>query len=194
MLLSHLEDAENCSRRSNLGLRGIPETIDDLQSFTTVLFQELAPSIPIERLEFGRTHRALTRRQTDGPPWDIIVKLHFFRTKEQLLAAARNNNCLQFQSHTYQLFTDLAPLTIAKCRAMKPQLQILLQHQLKYTWRFPFALQFSFQGQQYTCTTPESLQRLLESLHLSPQTCQSDTSLPRTPARSASQPYTMTPK
>lgn len=75
---------------------------------------------------------------------------------------------------------------------MKPQLQILLQHQLKYTWRFPFALQFSFQGQQHTCTTPDSLQRLLESLHLTPQTRQSETSLPRTPARSASQPYTTT--
>lgn len=193
MLLSRLEDAENRSRRSNLRLRGIPETIDDLQFFTTALFQELAPSIPIEHLEFNRIHRALTRRQTDGPPRDIIIKLHFFRTKEQLLAAAHNNS-LQFQSHTYQLFSDLAPLTIAKRRAMKPQLQILIQHQLKYTWRFPFALQFSFQGQQHTCTTPESLQRLQESLHLSPQTNHSDTSLPRTPARSASQPYTTTPK
>lgn len=194
MLLSRLEDAENRSRRSNLRLRGIPEAIDDLQSFTTALFQELAPSIPIERLEFDRIHRALTRRQTDGPPRDIIVKLHFFRMKEQLLAAARNKNSLQFQSHDYQLFTDLAPLTIAKHRAMKPQLQILQQHQLKYTWRFPFALQFSYQGQQHTCTTPDSLQRLLESLHLSPQARQSETSLPRTPARSASQPYTTTPK
>lgn len=194
MLLSRLEDEENRSRRSNLRLRGIPETIDDLQSFTTALFQELAPSIPIERLEFDRIHRALTRRQTDGPPRDIIIKLHFFRTKEQLLAAARNNNTLQFQSHTYQLFADLAPLTIAKRRAMKPQLQVLIQHQLKYTWRFPFALQFSYQGQQHTCTTPESLQRLLESLHLSPQTDHSDMSLPRTPARSTSQPYTTTPK
>lgn len=90
MLLSRLEDAENRSRRSNLRLRGIPEAIDDLQSFTTALFQELAPSIPIECLEFDRIHRALTRRQADGPPRDIIVKLHFFRTKEQLLTAARN--------------------------------------------------------------------------------------------------------
>lgn len=93
MLLSRLEDAENRSRRSNLRLRGIPEAIDDLQSFTTALFQELEPSIPIERLEFDRIHRALTRRQADGPPRDI-VKLHFFRTKEQLLTAARNKNSL----------------------------------------------------------------------------------------------------
>lgn len=185
MLLSRLEDAENRSCRSNLCLRGIPEMIDDLQSFTTALFQELSPSIPIERLEFDRIHRALTRRR---------VKLHFFHTKEQLLTAARNKNSLQFQSHTYQLFSDLEPLTIAKRRAMKPQLQILLQHQLKYTWQFPFALQFSYQEQQHNCTTPESLQRLLESLHLTPPVHQTETSLPRTPARSASHPYTTTLK
>lgn len=67
-LLSRLEDAENRSRRSNLCLRGIPEEVEDVQSFTTALFQELCPSIPIERLEFDRIQRALTRRQQDGPP------------------------------------------------------------------------------------------------------------------------------
>lgn len=152
-----LEDAENRSRRSNLRLCGIPEAIDDVQSFTTALFQELSPSIPIERLEFDRMHRALTRRQADGPPRDIIIKMHFFRTKEQLLSAARNKDSLLFQGHAFQLFSDLAPLTIAKRCAMKPQLKILLQHQLKYTWQVHLALQFSYQGQQHTCTSPESL-------------------------------------
>lgn len=193
-LLSRLEDAENCSRRSNLRLRGIPEVVEDIQSFATALFQELCPSIPIECLEFDRIHRALTRRQQDGPPRDIIIKLHFFRTKEQLLTAARNKDALQFQNHNYQLFSDLAPLTIAKRRAMKPQLQILIQHQIKYTWRFPFSLQFTYQGQQHSSTTPESLQRLLETLHLSPPQHQSETALPRTPARSSYHPYTTTPK
>ncbi|PIO26594.1 hypothetical protein AB205_0195780 [Aquarana catesbeiana] len=185
---------QNRSRRSNLRLRGIPEAIDDIQSFTTALFQELCPSIPIERLEFDRIHRALTCRQQDGPPRDIIIKLHFFHTKEQLLTAARNKDALQFQDHKYQLFADLAPLTIAKRRAMKPQLQILIQHQIKYTWRFPFSLQFTYQGRQHSSTSPESLQRLLESLHLSPPSHQSETSLPRTPARSSTQTYTTTPK
>ena len=194
VLLSRLEDAENRSRRSNLRIRNIPETVDDLQSFSTALFQELAPSIPIERLEFDRIHRALTRRQQDGPPRDTIIKLHFFRTKEQLLAAARNKDTLLFQGHTYQLFSDLAPLTIAKRRAMKPQLQVLIQHHLKYTWRFPFALQFTHQGQQHSCTSPESLQRLLESLHLAVPAQPSETNLPRTPARDATHPYSFTPR
>lgn len=46
--LLRLEDFENRSRRGNLHLRGIPETITDLTS--TALFQEFVPAIPIDRL------------------------------------------------------------------------------------------------------------------------------------------------
>lgn len=34
--MSRLEDAENLSRRSNLRVRGLPETITDLQSTITI--------------------------------------------------------------------------------------------------------------------------------------------------------------
>lgn len=66
-----LEDFENRARRSNLRILGIPENIIDLQSTITALFQELAPSIPIERLEMDRIHRSLTPKKEDGPPRDI---------------------------------------------------------------------------------------------------------------------------
>lgn len=56
----------------------------------------------------------------------------------------------------------VASLTIAncrgKCRAMKPQLQILMQRQIKYRWSFLFAVTFSYQEKQYPCHTPDDLQ------------------------------------
>lgn len=137
MLLSRIKDAENCSHRSNLRIRGITESIDDLTSFTTDLFQELFPPIHIECLEFDWIHWALTGQFPKGPPCNIIINLHFYHTKEQLLLAAHSKDQLQLQDHTYQIFSDLAPFTVVKHRSMKTQLQIL---QLKYTWKFPFAL------------------------------------------------------
>ena len=50
-LQTRLEDFENRAHRSNHRVRGIPESIIDLQSTITALFQELSPSIPIERPE-----------------------------------------------------------------------------------------------------------------------------------------------
>lgn len=105
-LQSSLEDLENRNRISNLRICGIPEAIEDLQSTATALFQEFAPFIPIERLEMDRIHRSLTPRKEDGPPRDIIIKLHYFRTKEQLLEAAHSKESLIFQGHRCQIYQD----------------------------------------------------------------------------------------
>lgn len=91
-LQTRLEDFDNRARQSNLHMRGIPEEIDDLQSTITALFQELSPSIPIERLETDRIQRALTARKEDGPPRDRIIKMHYFCTKEQIMEATRNKD------------------------------------------------------------------------------------------------------
>lgn len=99
---------------SNLWIRGNSEAIKDLPSFTTALFHELSLSIPIDLLEFDRIHQALTRCQPDGPPHDIMVKLHFYCTKEQLLADACSSDMLQFQGNTYPNFLDLALVMVAK--------------------------------------------------------------------------------
>lgn len=73
-----LEDFENRARRSNLRIHGIPEVVVDLQSTITALFQELQPSIPIDRLELDRIHGGLMPCKAEGPPRDIIAKRHFF--------------------------------------------------------------------------------------------------------------------
>lgn len=62
-----LEDAENWAHRKNLHIRGVAEAITDLQGTTTALFQELAPEIPPEQLEFDRIHRSLAPKLSEGP-------------------------------------------------------------------------------------------------------------------------------
>lgn len=161
-----LEDFENTARGSNLRVCGIPENIEDLQSTITVLFQELAPYIPIERLEMDMIHRTLATRKEDGPPRDIVIKLHYFRTKEQLMEAAREKNSLIFQGHRYQIFNDLSQQTLIKRKAMKPYLLILQHHHISYHWSFPFAIQFSYKGTSYTCKTEDDLLTTLQDLSI----------------------------
>lgn len=96
-----LENFENRARRSNLHVRGIPETAVDLQSTITALFQELVPSMPIERMDMDRIHRSLPPCPEDGPPRDIVIKLHYFFIKEQLMAAFHNKESLTFQDWTF---------------------------------------------------------------------------------------------
>lgn len=63
-----MEDFENRARRGNLRLRGLPESIEDLTSTATALFQEMVPAILIDRLEFDWIHRALGPKRTEGTP------------------------------------------------------------------------------------------------------------------------------
>lgn len=82
-----------------------------------------------------------------------LVKFHFYRRKEQLMSAAGAKNTLSFQVNSYQIFSDLAPL--AKWKVMRLQLQVLNQHQIRYCWSFPFAIQFAYNGKQYTSFSPD---------------------------------------
>lgn len=100
--------------------------------------QELAPDIPVERLEFYHIHRSLSPKPSDDPPRDVIIKFHYYRTKEKLLQVARDQQNLSFQGNSLQLFADLSTVTIARQRGLKPYLQVLQTQGIKYRWGFPY--------------------------------------------------------
>lgn len=142
----------------------------------------MQPDIPIERLEFDRIHRAPTAKKLDGPPRDIIVKCHYYCTKEQLLSSARDKKDLNFQGNNYQLFADLSQVTISKKRAMKPFLMKLQCQSIIYQWGFPFSVRFAHNGTKYICRSNEELQQTLIDLHL----MESSPRITSTPRRSPS--------
>lgn len=66
-LQMRLEDYENRAHCLKIRIGGLPETVVDLQATITALFQDLAPSIPLEYLEMDRVHRALAPQKSGGP-------------------------------------------------------------------------------------------------------------------------------
>ncbi|KAM9323787.1 arsenite methyltransferase [Gastrophryne carolinensis] len=51
---------------------------------------------------------------------------------------------------------------------MKPGLEILRNHNIKYRWGFPFKLAFTHKGRQYAVNSPEDLRDTLKGLGLAP--------------------------
>lgn len=158
------EDAENRARRGNLRVRGLPESITDLQGTMTAFFQELAPDIPLECLQFDHIHRELFSQTPYAKPRDVIIKFHFYCTKVRLHQAAYAKSELLFQTHRLQLFNDITPSTIAKRKKLKPYLQILQSHGVQYRWDFPFKLLFTFQAQQFQASTTSDLRKCFQEL------------------------------
>lgn len=153
----HLEDLDNRGRRSNIRVRGIPETVDNDQ--ITPAFQRVFNSL-LERpedtaIEFVRAHRALRARGPDNmPPRDIICCLQSFALKEDIMQKARSNDQIVFNSEVIMLFQDLPQITLKNCRALRPLLDKLHEKDLRYTWRFPFALLVTHNGRQYSLRSP----------------------------------------
>lgn len=165
----HLEDLDNRGRRNNIRVRGIPESVltDQIPSVLQRVFNSLLEKPEDTEIEFVRAHRALRARGPDTlPPRDIICCLQSFALKEEIMFKARRNDQIIFNGECIKLFQDLSQITLKNRRALRPLLDKLREKEIRYTWRFPFALLVTSDGRQHTLRTPEDLPDFCDALQL----------------------------
>ncbi|OCT80094.1 hypothetical protein XELAEV_18026897mg [Xenopus laevis] len=105
-LQDKIEDMENRSCHGNIRIRGLPETYKNLEGeITEFFFTKLAPHLTPSKLEFDRIHSALGRQPQEGNPRDVILKLHYYSTKETIIQAARQSTHLNHDGHVLQLIS-----------------------------------------------------------------------------------------
>ncbi|XP_056425356.1 uncharacterized protein LOC130366998 [Hyla sarda] len=86
MLREKIADLEDRSRRNNLKLRGVPESIQpmDIPSYVRSLIQTVLPDCTPQELEVDRAHRIPKPRHLDeSVPRDILARVHFFYHKRK---------------------------------------------------------------------------------------------------------------
>lgn len=71
--LTSINDLENCSRRDNFGIRGLPKSTTDIPKTVQELIKTLILSIAPHKLELDRAHRSLGPPRKDGAPRDVVV-------------------------------------------------------------------------------------------------------------------------
>lgn len=87
-----MADIEDRSRKNNVKIRGVPKTVkqQDLRDYVTQLFTAILPDLSALDYTFDRIHRLPKPTYlSDNIPRDVILRLHFYRTKERLMAASR---------------------------------------------------------------------------------------------------------
>lgn len=176
------EDLENRERRQNLRIRGVPEAVSDkeLRPYLLGLFVTLAPHIPDIDWRMDRAHRSLAPKPPpNANPRDIIVRFHFYESKEALTLATRNKSRIDYKQHKIQIFNDLSPITLAKRRSFRPVTTHLQNHQVPYRWGFPFRLSISKDGVQHSLRDLYESEAFIRSLGLPP--LPEEDSLPQAP-------------
>lgn len=123
--LHKIYDLENRSRRYNFRIRGLPESYTDTYTVASALMCSLLPDEPDRKLELDIAHQALTASQPNGPAREIIVKLHFYGTKERVMQKAKETSNIQIGSHDVQIFAAISQATVQKQCSFKPLLKPL---------------------------------------------------------------------
>lgn len=134
-LQTQQEDLENRERRQNLRFRGILEDVEDkdLRSYLLNLFNVVAPNIPDIDWHLDRAHRSLAPKPPTGAkPRDVIVRFHYYDSKEALTLATHNQSRIEFKKSKIQIFSDLSPITLNRRRNLCPLTLHLQSHKVMY--------------------------------------------------------------
>uniref|UniRef100_A0A8C5QQ06 L1 transposable element RRM domain-containing protein n=1 Tax=Leptobrachium leishanense TaxID=445787 RepID=A0A8C5QQ06_9ANUR len=163
-----LEDLSNRSRRNNIRLRGLPESVtpDALDATLTGIMKKLLPALPPARYLIDRIHRTLgARKGQNAPPRDVVARLHYYSTREALLRTARDQQ-VEYEDGQLLFYQDLAPSTLAKRREWRVVTELLRSHNVRYSWGFPFRILVHKDGRTYSCTHLYRAQDFLHQLGL----------------------------
>ncbi|XP_040190604.1 uncharacterized protein LOC120922368 [Rana temporaria] len=167
-----IADLEDRSRRENIKLRGVPESIAqaDLQKYAGDMIMVLLPDIsPIERM-IDRIHRIPKPKHLDASvPRDVLMKINFFPTKEKLLTRARSQPELPAPYKEVHMYADLSKYTLNMRRQLKTVTKALNNHKIPYKWRHPATLLITSNGKTIIISKPLDGLRLLHSWGILPK-------------------------
>lgn len=164
-----VEDLENRSRRHNLRIRGLPESVenDKLTPTVTGIFNNLLGRPPMSAVKMERIHRALRPKgKANDPPRDVICCLCDFQLKEDILRNAKLRSKCMYEDITIQIYQDLSQITLQHRRDLRPLLEALRNKSIIYRWKFPFGLLATYQGQSALLRVPEDLRPFCKAMDI----------------------------
>ncbi|CAH2311907.1 Hypothetical predicted protein [Pelobates cultripes] len=120
----------------------LAELTENLQTSMKTQLQALAADLrkDITELIVDRAH--MLRRPKHLPPTterDVIARVHFYHTKEQLMKASRSSDMPDPYSRI-KLFADLSAATLQFRKNLTPVTSTLRDHNIAYRWGYPAKL------------------------------------------------------
>lgn len=150
-LKANTVDLESCSRRNNIKIIGLPESIEGPR--LTVFFSELLVELLGEQTlssppELDRAHRALTAKpQLGSRPWPVIIRLHWFQIKEMIIREAhKRRGNIQYCDSPVQIVEDYTPEVLEQCAKYRGSMSTLSNLGLRPSLLFPACLQITLRN------------------------------------------------
>lgn len=181
-LKDKIADIEDRNRRNNLKIRGIPETVQqaDLRSYATSLFKSLLPDLSDLEITIDRIHRLPKPTYlSEHIPRDVILRLHFYHAKEQLMLIMRQKDQIPAQYQHLQFYADLSQYTLQKRKNLNTITKALRNHHITYRWGYPTKLTVTKDGRTHLVNSLEKGLSLLKEWKIIPEQETTSAKMPR---------------
>lgn len=128
-------DLEDRLRQNNLKICGVLESVPnfDLSQYVRGLVKVLLPDLKNIELTIDCIHR-LPKPPflSESVPRDVILGIHFYHVKEQLMQEARHMGTLPDPYGQVQLFADLSQHTLSRHRQLNTITKALRNHHVQW--------------------------------------------------------------
>lgn len=153
-----LVDLQDCLLRNNVKWRGFSGSVHphELQGYACDMISTLLPDFSPVVLTIDRIHHIpKPQHLADSVPRDVLMLIHFFSIKEQLLCKARLLNSLPAPYTDVQIFLDLSQYTLQIRRQLKMIIKALRNPRITYIWRYPASLLITHNGVSHIVSSME---------------------------------------
>uniref|UniRef100_A0A8C5Q8A4 Uncharacterized protein n=1 Tax=Leptobrachium leishanense TaxID=445787 RepID=A0A8C5Q8A4_9ANUR len=164
-LTEKLDDLENRSRRNNLRIIGLPETVKG-RALQEWAFNWLPTHLGFDALDLPlaveRVHRVgPDLNPQSGRPRVVIMRLLNFVDKSKLLQAFHRANVLDYNGAPLRLFQDFSASVSLKRRAFSPLCSELVAKDIRFSLLYLARLRVNFNGATHYFDSPTEASRAL---------------------------------
>lgn len=160
-LAAKAADLEGRSRRNNIRIIGLPESIEGPRPtafFSDLLFELFGRQVLQSPPELDRAHRALSAKPPPGgKPRAVIIRFHRYQARELVVREARKQRGkLQYQGRQILIFEDYTPEVLEQRTRYREAMSSLYKLGLKPALLYPARLMITLKdGARKGLSSPE---------------------------------------
>lgn len=168
-LRSKMSDLEGRSRRQNIRIVGLPESIEGPRPtnfFSEMLAEVFGDQILASPPELDRAHRIPAPKPAPGQrSLPVVLRFHRYQVKDLVVRESRKKGILTFRNHKIRIFEDYSPDVLKLRSEFKDAMAELYKRGLRPALLFPAKLRITLpNGEKLWLLTANEANNYIQNL------------------------------